>query len=77
MSEIKKLKDRLAQQKGFAGSLPPIELLIRRPDKNGQKGEFVAKIRLVQLKDGKSLATADVLSDWQQLPIHEGDVIWY
>jgi len=73
MAEINELKDYLAK-KDLVGSVPAIELMIRR---SGPKGKFVTKTRLIQLKSGQNLGVADVLTDWQQLPVEVGDVVFY
>ena len=73
MAEINELKAHLAK-KDVVGSVPAIELMIRRP---GRKGKFVTKARLIQLRSGQNLGVADVLPDWQQLPVQPGDVVFY
>lgn len=55
------------------GDCPVVEMLVRRP---GPNGAFVAKIRLFQVKRDQKLGVADVLSDWQQLPLQEGDIVY-
>lgn len=57
------------------GSLPMVELLIQRDNPDGGKMSFISKVRLSQLKDDKKLAIGDILPDWQQGPINEGDVV--
>jgi hypothetical protein len=51
-----------------------VELLLKRP---GKDGEFVTKIRLIQIQREQRLGIADILDDWQVLPIKKGDVVWF
>ena len=55
-------------------ALLPFDLFIRRPDKSET---FVTKISIIQIKPDQGIAIADVLSDWSQLPVQEGDVVFY
>ena len=73
LAEIDVLKDRLAKS-GVVGSVPTIELLLKR---NTTAAEFVTKVRIIQIKKAQKLGIADILIDWQHLPIHEGDVAFY
>lgn len=73
MAEIEAMKEILAKS-DLAGSTPSVELLLKR---GGPNGEFVAKVRLIQMKSDKKLGVADILADWQQLPILPGDVAIY
>ncbi len=57
------------------GSLPMVELLVQRDNPDGGKMNFISKIRLSQLKDDKRLAICDILPDWQQGTINEGDSV--
>ncbi len=50
---------------------PPAEYLVKRPDRE----EFVTKIRLFQVKRSRRLGIANILSDWQQLPVQVGDTV--
>lgn len=50
------------------------ELIVTR-DKPAEK--FVAKVKVTQVKANEKLAVAEILSDWQQVPIQKGDVILY
>lgn len=52
---------------------PPAELLLKRPDRD----DFVTKVRVVQIKRDRRLAIVNILSDWQQLPVEKGDVVFY
>mgnify|MGYP000235853465 CR=1 FL=1 len=54
--------------------LPIVELLVRRP---GTDGPFVTKVRLFQVKREQRLGIADVLTDWQQQPVQEGDIVYF
>lgn len=53
--------------------IPRIELMVRRP---GQDGKFVTKIRIFQVKRDEQLGVADILTDWQQLPVQKGDIVF-
>ncbi len=50
---------------------PPAEYLVKRPDRE----EFVTKVRLFQVKRTRRLAIANILTDWQQIPVQVGDVV--
>jgi outer membrane murein-binding lipoprotein Lpp len=54
--------------------VPPAELLIMRGDKPDQ---FVAKVRLSQVRVAEKFGVADVLVDWLQAPIKAGDLVRY
>ena len=54
--------------------LVPVELLIKRPEK---PQKFVTKIRLIQIQHDHQLGIADILEDWQRLPIEKGDIVFY
>lgn len=59
------------------GPVPRIDLYVRRPDKaDGSVGEFVTKMRLRQIRTEEKLGVADILSNWQQLPVRTGDVVF-
>ncbi len=55
--------------------LPLLELMVMRPD--GEKGRFITKIRLAQLRQDQNLAIADIMPDWQQEGIRVGDKVYY
>lgn len=58
------------------GSLPMVDLLVQR-DEGGPKPRFISKIRLTSLDPEKNLAIGEILPDWQQGPIQEGDsILW-
>ncbi len=59
------------------GSLPMVDLLIQRETPQGGKVNFISKVRLSQVKKDKNLAIGDILSDWQQGPINEGDIVFF
>lgn len=50
-----------------------VELSIKRP---GAQDKFITKVRLTQVRKEKGFAIADILSDWQQGPVQEGDVVY-
>ena len=59
------------------GPVPRVDLYVRRPDRDdGTVGEFVTKMRLRQIKTEELLGIADILSNWQQLPVRTGDVVF-
>lgn len=58
----------------LSGSVPHIELQIKRSD---EPEKFVTKVRLVDLRREDKLGIADILADWQQLPVKEGDLVFY
>lgn len=59
------------------GEVPNVDLYVRRPDKaDGSTGDFVTKLRLRQIRRDEKLGIADIMTNWQQLPIKTGDVIF-
>ncbi len=69
IAEIDAVREALA--KNETPGIPVIELFIKRGD------TFVAKAQLVQIRRDEKLAIADVLVDWQQIPVQPGDVAFY
>jgi hypothetical protein len=67
--------ESLAELAGLRGTEwpPPVEFLLKRPERD----EFVTKVRLFQVKRGRKLALANILSDWQQIPVSVGDVVFF
>jgi hypothetical protein len=57
-----------------AVQLPRIELHLRRP---GESKQYVTKVQLRQLRRADKLGVADILADWQQLPVKPGDICFY
>ena len=57
--------------------LPQLEMNIRRPGRQSAAGEFVTRIKLRQAVQGKNLVVADILNDWQQVPVEKGDVVFF
>lgn len=51
----------------------PVNLFLRRP---GSPESFVCKIRIIQVKKKEKLGIADIMTNWQQLPVREGDVLF-
>ncbi len=51
-----------------------MDLWIKRA---GDDEIIVGKIRLLQVKRAEKLATADILTDWQQLPLQAGDLVFF
>lgn len=59
------------------GSFPMVDLLIQRETPDSEKSRFITKVRLTQIKKDKNLAIGDILPDWQQGPINEGDIVFF
>jgi len=59
------------------GSLPQVELMVRRPGLKSSSGDFVTRIRLRQALRQQNLVVADILIDWEQSPIEKNDVIFF
>lgn len=59
------------------GPLPQVELMVRRPGMKSAAGEFVTRIRLRQVLRQKNLVVADILIDWQQVPVEKDDVVFF
>jgi myosin heavy subunit len=57
--------------------LPQLEMNVRRTGRQSAAGEFVTRIRLRQAVRGKNLVVADILSDWQQVTVEKGDVVFF
>ncbi len=57
--------------------LPQIEMMIRRPGLETPAGDFVTRIRLRQVVRDQGLVVADVLIDWQQVPLEKNDVVYF
>jgi len=57
--------------------LPQLEMNIRRPGRQSAAGEFVTRIKLRQAVLGKNLVVADILNDWQQVPVEKNDVVFF
>ena len=58
-------------------ALPQFEMNIRRPGRQSASGEFVTRVKLRQAVRGKNLVVADILNDWQQVPVEKGDVVFF
>jgi prefoldin subunit 5 len=73
---IVELSDEFIAESEAAGRPDPagIELFVKRLGKTEQ---LVSKIRLSQVKKAQKLAIGDNLSSWQQMPIKEGDVLFF
>jgi archaellum component FlaC len=54
--------------------VPGFELMIKRP---GEGGKFVTKVKLVSVRKAERLAIADVLTNWKQMPVEKGDVVFH
>lgn len=51
-----------------------VHLMLRRAN---SKDTFVSKISVTQLKRDEKLAIADIVPEWQQLPVQDGDVVFF
>lgn len=69
LAELEALKAALS--KNETPGIPTVDLFLKRGDK------FVAKVKLVQIKSEEKLGIADVLVDWQQMPVLPGDMVFY
>jgi len=59
----------------LSGGLPEnVDLVVARA---GEAQDFVTKIRLRRVRREENLAIADVLTDWQQVPVKKGDVVFF
>ena len=57
----------------LSGPLPSIELMVKRA---ATPGKFVTRVKLLGIRKDYRLAIADILTNWQQLPVKEGDVVF-
>lgn len=56
--------------------LPVMEVAVRRPGYVGEAGEFVGRLRLRQEVPGKNYVICDILANWEQDKLKEGDVVF-
>jgi len=75
---VMKLSDEflkeLHEQLQTRDHVPAVTLIIKRGEVNPK---FIAKVKLIQLKEEQGLGIGDVLTDWQQDTIQIGDSIIY
>jgi hypothetical protein len=57
-----------------AGAVSGMEVMVRRP---GEGGRFVAKMRMISVRQAEKVGIADIDVDWQQLPVEKGDVVFF
>ncbi len=57
--------------------MPQIEIMVRRPGLEGAAGNFVTRLRLRQVIRQQNLVIADILVDWQQVPLETGDEVYF
>jgi hypothetical protein len=57
------------------GRLPGIDMMVKRTARG--KDRFITKVKLTHLKTQQKLAVADIMTDWQQESVREGDIIFY
>ncbi len=70
--EFLKGYDTLTQNHMFE---PDVELLVMRKTEGEKK--FVTKVHVNQVGLKQGLALADVLAEWKQKDVHEGDEVVY
>ena len=58
-----------------SGVLPQLEMLLYRKEKGKDKPTVVGRIRLRQWTPNTNFVMADVLPEWSQTPVKEGDVV--
>ncbi len=77
---VVKLDDRFLSEllgEDLGGPMPMIDLNVKRAGFTSPAGDFVTKVRLRHLKREEGLAIADVLLDWEQVKVKQGDDIWF
>ena len=57
------------------GGIPQLDLMIKRMA--GGEETFVTKVRLIQVNKAEKRGICDILPDWQQLPVEQGDVVFF
>ena len=57
--------------------MPPLEVMVKRPGFQGTAGEFITRLRLRQVIHQQNLVVADILTDWQQAPLENGDAVFF
>ena len=60
-----------------ANPLPQLEMNVRRTGRQSASGEFVTRVKIRQAVRGKNLVVADILTDWQQVPVEKTDVVFF
>jgi myosin heavy subunit len=58
-------------------AMPQLDMNVRRLGRQSASGEFVTRVKLRQAVRDKNLVVADILSDWQQVPVEKGDVVFF
>ena len=56
--------------------LPALELGVKRVTATDKEGQVVGRIRLRQEVKGKTYVVCDILGDWEQMKMAEGDIIF-
>jgi predicted nucleic acid-binding Zn-ribbon protein len=64
----------LHEQLQTPNHVPAVTLIVKRGDVDPK---FIAKVKLIQLKEAQQLGIGDILDEWQQEPIQVGDTIIY
>ncbi len=57
--------------------MQPLEVMVKRPGFQGAAGEFITRLRLRQAIRSQNLVVADILADWQQAPLENGDEVFF
>ena len=60
-----------------ANPLPQLEMNVRRTGRHSASGDFVTRVKIRQAVRGKNLVVADILTDWQQVPVEKSDVVFF
>ena len=72
VEEIDHIMDKLIDVE----SIPNLQFIVRRNREDGP-GDFVTKIRFKQLRKDEDLCIADIMTNWRQIPVKKGDVVWF
>jgi hypothetical protein len=65
----------LQKQMQTEDHMPAVSLNVQRGE--GDDAQFIAKVRMVQVREHELLAIGTILKNWQQEPIKVGDSIFY
>lgn len=58
-------------------AMPQIQMMVRREGLQTASGDFVTRIRLRQVIREQNLVVADIMTDWQQVPVEPGDIVYF
>ncbi len=68
--------DQIAAELDKGKGTPEIDLLIKRPSADGDE-IFVTKVKLNHIRQRENVGVADILTNWQQVPVQVGDGVYY